>query len=276
MARQTYLFGDPTDSTEGVRPRRAGLKLCTWNVQSPSFDRSAVQLEWLRQVNADILVLTELKATDGSRHLVSSIEARGYHVVFDEPPQGAYGVLVAARRDISSLQRNTLDRREVLGCRVKEIRVNALPNSLTIIGVYAPSRSPGEAVQARERRRAFQSTLLEALRVRVPQEDTIVLGDFNVVARQDRVAAGIFDHADFDFYEGLGRVGLTDCYLRHSPSGRDFSWEGAWGGKQRIDHSFATAGVLRRISTVWYDHEPRQTKLSDHAALLLTVSATTG
>ncbi|MGH3874990.1 MAG: endonuclease/exonuclease/phosphatase family protein, partial [Pseudonocardiaceae bacterium] len=64
------------------------LSLITVNIGAPSVDRARRQLEWLTARPEDIFVLTETKATPGSRLLAQACTAANYSVTFPEHDPG--------------------------------------------------------------------------------------------------------------------------------------------------------------------------------------------
>jgi exonuclease III len=142
---------------------------------------------------------------------------------------------------------------------------------VTVVGVYVPSsdRAPDKV----SRKREFISSLLASLQ-RLPdaRRATLVLGgDYNVITRdhQPRYPGFLpFEYAMLDALEGYG---LVDAYQHCCPGVQAHSWVGRSGNGYRFDYFHVGAALAERIGGCCYVQEPREQKLSDHAAAVLAL-----
>jgi exonuclease III len=119
------------------------------------------------------------------------------------------------------------------------------------------------------RRRGFQGQFLDYLAA-ITRPAMCVTGDLNVVEPGHRPPLEGFEDHDYAFYTRLTQSGLDDAYRYLNPDGTDHSWASDRLGGQRLDHALISpaAGTIRECR---YDHAPRTRRLTDHAALLITV-----
>jgi len=137
-----------------------------------------------------------------------------------------------------------------------------------MVGVYAPTN--GMTADSSLRRRAFQEQFLAYLAA-ISRPALCVAGDLNVIEPGHQPPVTGFEEHDYAFYTRLTELGLRDAYRSRNPEGGDHSWFSPRLGSQRLDHAMISlaTGTIRECR---YDHAPRTRKLTDHAALLATVS----
>jgi exonuclease III len=102
----------------------------------------------------------------------------------------------------------------------------------------------------------------------------VLLGDLNT-GRNDADVEGRgmrFVCVD-QFQELQSKAGLVDLWRLEHGDRREWSWRSSINGF-RVDHAFANAAFRKKFSNIrcFYDHAPRDMKLTDHSALVLTVS----
>jgi exodeoxyribonuclease-3 len=128
--------------------------------------------------------------------------------------------------------------------RVVCVDLAAEERPIRVVGVYAPRN--GMTADSSLRRRAFQDQFMDYLAA-ICRPALCVAGDLNVIEPGHQPPLPGFEVHDYAFYTRLTGLGLRDDYRSHSPDGGDHSWFSPRFGSQRQ-------------------------KLTDHAALLLTVS----
>jgi len=156
------------------------------------------------------------------------------------------------------------------------VSLETVLGELIIVGLYAPAHSLDETSNDVALRTLFQGEVLNALAELSPpglSREVAVLGDLNVVERDHLPRQAMFAEADYWFYEGFLRAGLHDCFRKLNPRVHEHSWYGTgpFQTQQRIDHAFLSTGLAHRAIYCRYEHAPRNSRLSDHAALVLEV-----
>lgn len=255
------------------------VRMLTWNVQRASAARTHQQVRWLATVEPhDVLVLTEVAAGDTGRLLAALLTQFGYTVHLPEADgEDKYRVLLACRGAALEL----LDPHgvEVLPHRCVAARVTWGPVRVGVVGLYVPSRGPRE--RRNVAKRAFQDAvsaalpgLLDRLALSGP---VVVTGDLNVVEPDHEPRHPVFGGWEYDFYRSVAKAGFTDAFRITRPVGMDYSWfgrptgDGARNG-YRFDHAFITTAHADAVRDCRYLHSVRETGLSDHSALTLTVT----
>ena len=264
---QGMLFGAisacPDNSADAGRVQ-GELRICALNVHSAGPGRAQALLEWMLATGCNVLILSEMHPGDGGRLMLTGLEAEGFDVSCTAGWQASRHMAVVATRglDASPVDPAPFDP------RVVAVDLVAEEQPVRVVGVYAPTN--GMTADSSLRRRAFQDQFLDYLAA-ICRPALCVAGDLNVIEPGHQPPLPGFEEHDYAFYTRLAAFGLLDAYRSHSPDGGDHSWFSPQFGSQRLDHAMVTpaVGTIRQCR---YDHAPRGQKLTDHAALLLTVS----
>lgn len=259
----------------GFHPGAAseGLGVLTWNVQHASLTRAQHQAAWLAaEPTADIVLLTEVSRGAGGRALARDLSDRGYHVLLPKSDDADYRVVLASR--VGPLRPFDLG---VSGwshrCPAAVIDVGATC-TLGLVGLYVPSRGPQAARNTAKR--AFQSAVVDALPRMGPvfgdlTGGIVIAGDLNVVEPGHIPHHAVFGTWEYDFYRAFAAAGFFDAYRTVALDSVDHSWMGARSGQgYRFDHIFTNRP--ERLLDCRYLHFPRQNALSDHSAMVATLT----
>jgi exodeoxyribonuclease-3 len=264
-------------TTEGGA-RQKEFSIATWNVNSLRV-RGEQVLQWLRDVQPDVVALQETKMQDPDfPH--PEFTAAGYHSVFSG--QKTYnGVALLSRLPMTDFIRDIPDfddpPRRVLAATIGEFRV---------INLYVPNgQAPGSE------KFAYKLRWLEALTRWLKNEAAqhpglVVLGDFNV-APEDRdvhdpaawVGCVHVSPEERSALKAVLEVGLVDVFRQFDQPEKSFSWwdyrQGAFRRNHglRIDLILAHRQLLPRLSSCRIDVEPRRAeRASDHTPVIAVFS----
>jgi exodeoxyribonuclease III len=269
---QAMLFGtvEAPGTPADDDPGQQALRLCALNVNSAGTDRAQPLLEWLTGTRCNVLVLTELRPSDGGRLILAGLEADGFHVARTAGWQDSQYMAVVASRGFETAPVTPAP----FDPRVAAVDLAAAgPQPVRVVGVYAPTN--GMTAESSLRRRGFQGQFLDYLAA-ITRPAMCVTGDLNVVEPGHRPPLEGFEDHDYAFYARLTQSsGLCDAYRHLNPDGTDHSWASDRLGGQRLDHALVSpaAGTIRECR---YDHAPRTRRLTDHAALIITVGPDAG
>jgi exodeoxyribonuclease-3 len=243
------------------------VRLATLNISGPSVGRAERLLDFLPSLDADVLVLTETRANEGTRLLLDSYRERGFAVI-------AASSMDASERGVAVIQRVgdqvQLGRAVTADVRHRLVASNvAAAQPITVIGAYVPSRDASPAKIVRKQRFLAQMTGLTG---RWADQRMVFLGDLNIVSRQHIPRFSAFRCWEYEAMETLERQGLVDAHSLLYPGMQVHSWIGRKGAGYRYDYAFVSAGLVPDLVDCAYVHEPRELGLSDHAAVVLTLS----
>jgi len=253
------------------------LRLATWNVNSLRA-RLPRLLEWLAQVQPDVLCVQETKVADsGFPH--AELEALGYASA--AAGDGAYnGVAILSRVGIEDVCRGFAGEP---GFPAPECRaIAAACGGVRVWSIYAPNgrtlEDPHYAYKL-----AWLAALREAVRGELAEGVLLALcGDFNVAPDDDDV----WDPAQFigsthvsaperEALRALLELGLTDLRPRALKGAPFTYWDyraGMFhkGCGMRIDLVLLGGGLASRVRDAYVDRDARKgSKPSDHAPVVV-------
>jgi len=255
-------------------PSTTHARLLLFNAQHASPARAYRQADWIsRQEDADLAVLTEVGSGPGGTALVQALRDVGYaHVLAPTPAPdtaGDYRTVIASRT--APLEPVDPDV-AFLPHRAPAALTTIAGHRLGILGLYVPSRGPKE--RRNEDKKNFQNAVAHALSGLAKvfaDAPVVVAGDLNVVERGHQPPHAVFGQWEYAFHDAFAQAGFTDAYRHLHPDTVDHSWFGRSGNGFRFDHIFTTTAQAPQITECVYDHTPRTTGLTDHAAMLLTL-----
>ncbi len=229
----------------------------TLNVANPSAARAERQLEWLSNRSEQVLVLTEIGPSGGSRLLLDRLVSAGWDVRAGSLEGGERGVAIAARLQAAPREGDIID---FLPSRAESMTLEPLD----VVGLYVPSRD--ESIDKTERKRSFCAALSDYL-VDRPSRDAVIVGDLNVLEPVHRPHHGVFRDWEYRLYDEFVVRGFVDAYRLKHPNEMDHSWIDYENRGYRFDHAFVSASLSDRVLRCDYVHDSRERELSDHSAL---------
>jgi exodeoxyribonuclease-3 len=253
------------------------VKLATWNVNSLAARLPRV-LEWLEQVEPDVLCLQETKIADAAFPLLE-LQQLGYVAVTHGMNQWN-GVAILSKEEAADVARG-FD--EEPGFPDPEARALAVTwRDLRIWSVYVPNgRTPDDPHF--EYKLAWLAALRKALQAEIDAgRKLVVSGDFNV-APEDK---DVWDMAAFegsthvtkqerDAVKALLELGLTDLQPR-IVKGEPFTYWDYRAGNfhkglgMRIDLMLLANELAPKVKDVYIDRDARKGKKpSDHAPIVV-------
>jgi len=237
------------------------IRCLNWNVRNPSLRRAAKQMKWVEKNSFDIIVLTEVKLSQGCIYIKDRLTSLGYTVIFPKPEREDYGVILAVRKMFKEIPKIYI---EFLPYRVSFAVCNFSGKDVLLTGMYAP-------VWRNEEKRRFLETfekLISNEDLRKKFSNWIILGDLNLLEPNHIPHYPVYKGWEF-FYNIFSKYRFIDAFRFFHPNEKEYSWFGRGGNGYRFDHVFVSEEILPFIRNCFYLHEVRLDKLSDHSAMYL-------
>ncbi len=257
------------------------MKIITYNVNGI---RAALKKDfagWLKEINADIICLQEIKIEE---KLVDKniFESLGYYSYwFSAQKKGYSGTAILTKIKPISVQKgsNMIQSDEEGRVLKADFEVNGI--SFSIINVYIPSGSSGEARQQYKYQwlKEFDEYLKK---VRTEEENSIVCGDYNIVHKEidihnpksNKNSSGFLpeERKWLDNYE---EKGMIDAFRNFNKEPHNYSW---WTYRSncraknlgwRIDYHFVSQSFSKYMIDCQILSEVVH---SDHCPVLLSLS----
>jgi exodeoxyribonuclease-3 len=251
--------------------RATTVRLLTFNIGAAAPPRASAILQWLRSRRDDVLVLTETSTGPGTTLLAGGLTALGYRVEHAQQA-GERGVLVASRIPVT---KGFSDRISVtLPCRAGGVLLDVGAHRIAIVGVYIPSRDRSEIKVSRKRE--FIASLLASLSAlpRAQRAHLVLAGDYNAVARGHEPALPGFFPWEYGLHDELEQFDLRPAHELRPPREQPHSWIGRTGLGYLYDYVHVGSGLHRAVQRCDYLHLPRDQRLSDHAAVAVSLRVT--
>ncbi len=259
---QLSLFDSKRDKLETDKSK---LKILFWNIQNPSFERVKKQLDWIYNLNVDILILTEVKNSKGFYYLKKELEELGYSLIYNISKE-YFTVIILRGIKFQKREINLT----INSQRVLRVDLETIVGNFVLIGAYLPTNSIEPDKYDIKKR--FQDELLIYLKENINKFNSNLIfgGDLNILEPGHKPPYSQFIKWNY-FFNVLRNLNLFDIFRHINPNVWEYTWEGN-NRHQRLDYIFSTKGMMDFVETCKYIHKPRYEKLSDHSAQLLVLT----
>jgi exodeoxyribonuclease III len=244
------------------------LSVLTVNLGAAARPRAEAMLDWLAARPEQVLLLTETSAGPGTAYLLERFREAG-HAVIKTPDEGERGAAIVSCVKVLEDSSAKLTGVTVPG-RVAACLLDCEPQ-VFVVAVYIPSRDRSQRKTARKQQfiTSFQGALAS-----LPEGEAVnalVGGDYNVIGRDHEPRHRGFLPFEYGLLEALETGGYIDTYAHLHPGEQAHSWVGRTGDGYRYDYFHAGPALAVRLTDCEYLHETRQRKITDHAALTVTL-----
>lgn len=237
------------------------MKLLAWNILHGGGSRRMPHITLaLVEHDADVIVISEYRTTIGGQIRAVLADHGWRHQRCTDPGRGQNGVLLASRHPL----RDPGDRTEFAHkiCRRRWVDAEIPDLDLVVAGVHVPCEGRDST------RAAFLKGVIDTARRRL-DDRFVLIGDFNLGRHHLDESGATFQNTAM--LGKLATLGYVDAWRHLQPEGREYSWFSHEGAGFRIDHAFVAPNLAGSIVASWYSHEERDTGISDHSALLVTL-----
>jgi exodeoxyribonuclease-3 len=245
------------------------LSLLTVNIGAASRERAERLLCWLAARPEDVFVVTETSAGTGTAYLLDRFRQAGYAVAYTPNSDGDRGAALLSRVAVAEPLAAAFAGVSVPG-RVAAVMLDTEP-AVAVLGTYVPSRD--RSADKTAKKQTFIESLMAAVDA-LPAElraRLVVGGDYNVIARTHQPLHPGFLPFEYGLLEALAAHGFVDAHEHCAPGEQPYSWIGRTGDGYRYDYFHVGHQLTKRITGCAYLHETREQRLTDHAAVTLTL-----
>ena len=245
------------------------LSLLTLNIGAAARERAEAMLAWLAQRPEEVFLLTETSAGPGTDYILGQFRRAGYAVVQTPVRDGDRGTALVSRVQLHAERFEQFADASLPGRLAGAVLDTEPP--VAVLSVYVPSRD--RSLDKTEKKQAFVASLLAGLDAMPDQlrGRLVIGGDYNVIARDHRPLHPGFLPFEFGLLEALERYGFVDTHQHCAPGVQAHSWIGRTGDGYRYDYFHVGRKLAGRIKACAYLHETREQRLTDHAAVTLTL-----
>jgi exonuclease III len=247
------------------------VRIVAWNIRAGGGRRALDIAAQLERWQADVVALSEFRATPPSAQLAQALAAVGlaHQATADSPrAPAANRVFIAARWPLARVR---LARAPERSGRWLAARVDA-PVPLTLVAVHVPNRDSGK-------KWLFHGAALRMAR-QWADGPALMAGDTNsgcIGVDEECAGAGFIERED-TWMRCLDAAGWRDAFRHLHGGARSWTWHSPNAGTgYRLDQAFVNDALLNRLraaqhawgSTHATGPRTRRDELSDHAALIV-------
>jgi len=244
------------------------LKIVSWNIRAGGGKRAAGIVRQLQQWQADVIVLSEFRATDASVWIASELRSYGYcfqRTTADPKQPAVNALLVASRWPLRQLKLKHAPANER---RWLHVNVSA-SKPVAILAMHIPNRSTGLKYP-------FMESVIDVVKKwRGPT--AVLLGDTNSGCIGIDEESPAFNKIEDQWIKTLNQLRWADAFrLMHGES-LEYTWYSPNGRNGfRLDQAFLHPSLHKDVKEFTYtwggQPHARRDYLSDHAAIILDLN----
>ena len=237
------------------------MRVVAWNIRAGGGRRALDIAAQLTRWQADVVVLSEFRATPPSRGIAAELYEAGLRYqrhTSDRDNLAINALLVVSRWPLRvvTLGGAPQDRHRWL-----QVNVSA-PEPFAVLALHVPNRVTG-------RKLPFLDAVTEIVR-RWRGPRAMLIGDTNSGRIGIDEESKAFDRHEDHWLQRLDSLGWRDAFRTLHPRRREFTWYSPNGNNGfRLDQAFVHCDLLAKLKTIRHDWGGRRGALSDHAALVL-------
>ncbi len=242
------------------------MRIISWNILHGGGQRSSAIVETISAQQPDIVVLQEFRHGKNSDTVLRGLESFGLEQQHAPETQSAREntLLIAScfpfSIDAFPIKEN-LPQPPIrcLRATFSSLPVPELPR-LDLIGVHLPHKKLQIPY--------FESML--DLDIRTGSDAKLIVGDLNCgIPFEDSDTQSFYAT---QYFQRLLQNGWIDAWRSRNEDAREFTWISTKKKNGfRYDHALATAALDSAIKSVHYDHNVRESSLSDHSMLCIDI-----
>lgn len=230
------------------------LNILSWNIQQGGGSRVHRQVKELVALFPDIIILSEFRNNDKGIIIREQLLKAGYRYQGVTPAKrDNNAVAIFSRYPCDIVLHQQSD--EHYAANIIEARYSAF----SLIGVYLPHKKKHRLLPY------IQKVITDS------QMPYIIAGDFNTGIN------GIDQEGTSFWYEGemkaFNKQGYIDAFRHFYGEIKEYSWFSHQGNGYRYDHTYMSEHLVPIANDCHYLHEWRESKLSDHSPMLLSLMA---
>lgn len=239
-----------------MKARENVIRILTLNILAGGGKRVSAIVDFLAKHSADILVITEFRENKSGDELQRRLKDCGWMFQSSSnPPRATNGVLVASRivfENVSHQQEIPEGKCRWIECQFTTFR---------LVGVYFPHGIP---------KLNSWPWFIEAARSR-SNNPCVIVGDFNTGLHFIDEEKRTFRVPEY--MNRMKEIPFIDAWRHFHSDKREYTWFSQRQSGFRLDYVFLSSHLVDHLVDVRHLHEPRETKASDHSALIVQIKA---
>lgn len=228
------------------------MRIVGLNIQNGGGRRVDQLISTVEKYDSDVFVFGEYHAGRKGQRIKEKMKDIGfdYSVDGDIGQENENSVAIFSRIPFEIIK----EERELGDWSHRLVEVNF--EDFKLVGVYFPNGADKEPV--------FEYLIQYC--EKNADAPVAITGDWNTCKDEDK-EGGKIEHVDY-LYK-IEELGWIDGWRKLNPNKTDFSWYSNHKNGFRLDHLYCTESFSKRLAGVNFCHEPRESKITDHSALVI-------
>ncbi len=227
------------------------FNILSWNILQGGGSRILKIIDKVKQEQPQVIIFSEFRNGASGNRLRSSLLKIGYkYQLVTDANTGVNSVLLASKIPCNSELYSEID--EEFSANIATLHFDGF----SICGMYLPHK----------KKHKLFNKLIEIAASKTPY---IMAGDFNSGLNYIDQEGNSFWYEDE--FKNLLNHGYRDAFRYVNGDLKEYSWYSHQGNGYRYDHTLVHESLLPIIKDCQYIHEWRESKLSDHSSMKLTL-----
>lgn len=234
------------------------MKILSLNMRHGGASRiEKIQL-YIEEKQADIVVLPEFRNNKWGKMLALSLTSSSYFYYIS---QAITPVEFQNKNSVAVFSKVKLNAESLQGLKGGDtLRILKLSSHhFDIFPVYFANNQEKESL--------YEFLLAHIQNLTKP---SLFIGDFNTgLHYEDETKATFYCE---DKFKELSKK-MVDIWRYFQGSLKESTWYSHAGNGFRIDHAFGNQSFVAKVKNCYYDHSPRENKISDHSAIIVELES---
>ena len=228
------------------------LRVLSWNIRAGGGSRAPQIVRAVVKTSAAIVVLSEYRNNDAGITIRHKLLQAGYRYQAVTHAMGtANSVLLVSKLPFASELHPAAD--DVYSANI----VTAHFAAFSLVGVYLPHKKKHQLLP-------YMTDIVSN-----HSQPYVIAGDYNTGKNYVDQKGNSFMYTDE--LSALEQAGMTDAFRLVHGEAEEYSWYSHQGNGYRYDHTYVSAALAATVKDCYYIHDYRESGLSDHSAMMLTM-----
>ncbi len=229
------------------------LKILSWNILQGGGSRITELINAVHSLSPNFIIFSEFKANISGSKILLLLKNIGYsYFYYYEKNTTENSVLIASKTEGKPINLSY----EISEAFLQNI-VSVDFNGFAISGVYLPHKKKHKLFST------LETLILDQSKYH------IIAGDFNTgINHIDQLGDSFWYEDEF---KNLCSNLMSDAFRLLNPNAAEFSWYSHQKNGFRYDHTLIDKRIESLVKSCEYLHSFRESKLSDHSPMLLTL-----
>lgn len=234
------------------------MRFLSWNILQGGGKRATGIADAIVEIAPDIVSLQEFRNGKHAPHIVDALDSLSltYRLIPDTEAR-TNAVILASRYPLTAIPFSNIDSDDIQPHLAISAVINAPAFDFKILAAHLPHK---------KKQIPYFTALLD--NPELLETPAMIIGDLNCGIPFKDSDTKTFSNTHL--FQSLLQRGWDDVWREHhGQEAREFTWISPRGNGYRYDHCLCNEQLKPYISTINYEHNLRESHLSDHSGLVI-------